>query len=228
MLQLPHQFRPRSGAFYRRFTPGLDLPSWFFYGLRSIDRDFHLVFHPYKVLWDSIINEHEGPIEDPRFTIHEEFGQLNFGFVLKDRFGRPQNDEAWHIWRWCYDAGGVAHILRLEDDHPYYLHLVLNRLHLQAKFTDKYGFKAWNRKTDADQAALDLKRKQHQDEMFEAVQAENAWLTRKAMENFSRGMTAPTNPQKETIMAGAGINYHSRLQRPLEDHEGGLVVPDRG
>ena len=49
---------------------------------------------------------------------------------------------------------------------------------------------------------------------------------RKAMENFEHGITAPTNPMKESIISYAGQKNRSRIIRPLDDEEGGLVLPD--
>lgn len=224
MVRLPNHFRP--GGSYKEFTPGLDLPSWFFYELRGIDRNFYFVFHPYKVMWDNIINQWEGPIEDPRFTIHYEYGHLNFGFVLKDRLGGPQADNTWHLWRWCYDAGGVAHILKIEDKDPQYLRLVLRRIALQARITDRYGFRAWGRKLGDEQDEANERMMKDRDALFQAVQEENSWLTKRAMENFGRGMTAPTRPTKDIIMSGKGITNKTKIQREITDKEGGLYVPE--
>lgn len=223
MVKLPDRMRPR-GIRYKRFTPGLDLPSWFFYGLKGIDQDLHIVHHPYRVMWDDIINGDAGPIEDTRYTIHEEYGELNFGYVLTDNVGAPLPDGSWHIWRLC-EPHGWGHIVQIEDNHNYYLKLMLKRLYLQAKISDKYGHRAYSRHLDQeaeDEAAIMRKDKQA---LFDAVQEENSWLMQRAMDNFGRGKFAPTNPQKETITSYGGQTHRSRLSRPLDDTEGGLVIP---
>lgn len=223
-MKLPEKMRPR-GVRYREFTPGLDLPSWFYYGLKGIDQDFHLVYHPYQVIWENIINEYLGKIEDRRLTIHREFGELVFGLVLKQDDGTPTPDNSWHIWRYC-DPYGWAHIVNVKSDHGHYLKLLLNRLHLQGRFSDKYGHKAYGRKLQADTEAQNEKIKRDKEELFNAVHEENKWLMDKAAENFERGVTAPTNPQKETIFSAPGVMNRTKTSRGLTDEEGGLVIPE--
>jgi hypothetical protein len=58
--------------------------------------------------------------------------------------------------------------------------------------------------------------------MFEAVQEENSWLTKNAMENFNRGVVAPSNPKMEKIISYAGQKNHTRTSRDLEDADVGL------
>ena len=47
------------------------------------------------------------------------------------------------------------------------------------------------------------------------------------MENFDRGVVAPTNPEKETIVSYGGQTNRSKIVRPLDDEEGGLIVPEK-
>lgn len=218
-MRLPHiQNTP-----HKKFHPGLDLPSWFWHNLKGIDKDFYLIWHPYRVLWDNIINEYEGPAEDPRYTIHKEYGELNFGWVLTDNTGRPLQENKWHLWRWC-EPHGWAHILGLEDTHGYYLRLVQRRLYMQAKYTDRYGFRGWTKKLDEDQTKEQEIQRKDQEYMFQSFQEENDWLMKRAMENFDRGVVAPTNPTKDSIISYPGQRNRSRIIRPLEDREGGLIT----
>ena len=175
-------------------------------------------------MWDDIINEYVGSMEDPRFTIHYEHGCENWGFVLTDGDGAPIPEGSWHIWRLC--EPGWAHIMKIEDKHDYYLKLLIRRLDLQARWSDKYGAKSWNRKqaVDADEIK-ERKQAQHQ-ELFDAVQDENSWLMKKAMENFERGHSAPTNPTKDSIISYPNQTNRSRIVRPLDDTEGGLIIPE--
>jgi hypothetical protein len=176
-------------------------------------------------MWDSIINEYEGPLEDTRFTIHQEYGVENWGWVLTDRDGNPTPDNRWHLWRYC-DPHGYAHILEIEDTHDYYLKLVVKRIYLQAKFTERYGFTAWTRRLDEEQEEeASIQRKDEQN-LFNAFQEENNWLLKRAAENLERGKVNPTNPEKESIMSYSGQGHRSRVTRPLEDREGGLVIPE--
>ena len=202
---------------------GLDIPSWFFYNLRAIDQDFYLIKHKYRVMWDSIINEYEGELEDPRFTIHEEFGALNFGFVLTDNVGSPILENAVHLWRHCWPHGW-AHILKLESTESEYLKLVLRRLHIQAKFTDRYGFRAWTRRLDEEHSEENEKMMADRQYAQQCLHEENKWLINKAKENYERGNIAPTNPTRDVITSYSGQTNRSKIERPLTDEEGGLVT----
>ena len=223
MVQLESRMRPR-GINYRRFAPGLDLPSWFYYGLKAVDNDFHLVYHPYEVMWETIINQYEGELEDPRLTIHRQFGEMVFGHVFTHGItGVPTPDHSWHIWRYC-DPHGWAHILKIESGHGHYLKLALNRIYLQGRFTDRYGARAWTHKLGDDEDARTVKMQDDKEEIFQAVNDENSWLLDKAADNFSRGFTQPTNPQKEMIFSTPGVMKRTKTSRPLSDEEGGLVT----
>lgn len=202
---------------------GVDIPSWFFHGLRAIDKDFYLIKHSFRVLWDDIINEYEGPLDDPRYCINKNHGTINFGFVLTDNTGKPLEDGSFHLWRYCWPHGW-AHIIKIEDTHEKYLRLLLKRLYLQAKITDKYGFKAYSRKRRDEEEEEDLIKQKDKDSLFQAFQEENDWLLRKAKENYLSGKIAPTNPTKETIVSYPNQTNRTKTLRPLEDHEGGLVV----
>lgn len=225
-INLPKEYRPE--GYYRKLDIGLDVPSFFWYDLKAIDPDFYLVFHPYKVLYDSIINNYRGELEDPRYTINNDYGQLNFGFVLTDGQGNPLEDGKWHIWRLCKGAGGWSHVLPLESTEGEYLKLVINRLHLQASWYNRYGFISYNRLMERLDDEKREKALKDREELFNATQEENKWLVRKAMENLDRGITKPTNPIKETISSYKDQGNRSRIVRPLEDEdrESGLIVPE--
>jgi len=223
-VSLPEQLRPR-GVSYKKFAPGLDFPCWFFDSLKTIDKDFHLIYHPYKVLWDDIINEYSGGTEDPRYQVNFDHGELNFGWVLTDGEGRPREDGSWHLWRLCWPHGW-AHIVEIQSKEIEYLFLLVNRLSLQAAFTERYGHKAWSRQVEEETTKATEKHQEDQQDLFNAVQKENKWLMDKAAENFERGKTKPTNPQKEQVMSYAGQTHRSRVSRPMTDEEGGLVIPD--
>jgi hypothetical protein len=222
-MKLPEELRPR-GEDYKVFTPGIDLPSWFQDDLKSIDDKLFLVYHPYKVLWDDIINQYEGNLDDPRFTIHKEHGTLNFGFVLTDGQGYPTPDNTWHVWRLCIPHGW-AHVIQVQDNHEEYLKLLVKRLHLQARFTDRYGFKAWGHHMDDEAEEQREKKQLDQEDLFGAFQKENDWLLKRAQENYMSGKIAPTNPQKQSIISYPGQVNRTATSRPLDDEEGGLYVP---
>jgi len=221
-LRLPQKYRPDFP--YRKCALGIDLPSEFYDELRRIDKDLYPVHHPYRVLWDSIINSDAGELEDPRYQINYNYSELNFGFVLTDSDGRPIEDGSWHVWRLC-DPYGWAHVIKLESREPEYLRLVVDRLYLQACWTNRYGFLSYNRLLDSVDVEHRKKLQDDRQELFEATQDENSWLMNKAMDNFARGDTAPTNPTKDSIVSYPGQVNRSRIVRPLDDEEGGLIVP---
>lgn len=226
MWNLPDKLRPR-GSRYRRLSPGLDFPTSFLDDLKGIDHNFYLVWHPFRMLWDSIINADAGGIEDPRYEIHEKYGELNFGFVLTNGEGAPVSEPRWHLWRLC-EPHGWAHVLSLASQEGGYLRLVAYRMHLQAMFHDKYGgARAYQKLLDEANEEQRAKMRKDEEMYFNAWQEENQWLIDKAKDNFSRGVTAPTNPTKETVMSYSGQSKRSKLVTPLGDEAGGLIIPGR-
>jgi hypothetical protein len=189
--------------------------------LKSIDDKLYLVYHPFEMIWDDMMNQYEGEILDPRFTIHREHGEECWGWVTTDGSGAPIPECAWHVWRLC-EPHGWAHVVRVESRHDQYLGLMVNRLHIQKTFRERYGDIAWNRNTREEQEEAQKARQDAQQEGFEAVQEENAWLMKNARDNMSRGITAPTNPTIEKIVSYAGQTNKSRTSRPLDDSDVGL------
>lgn len=197
------------------------MPSWFMDDLKSLDTKLYIVWHPFAMIWDDMMNQYEGELEDPRFTIHREHGEEVWGFVTTNGRGEPTPECAWHVWRLC-EPHGWAHIVRIEDRSEQYLKLLVNRLHIQAEFRNKYGDIAWNRNTRFEDEEAQRKAQDDHQEAFEAVQEENLWLTRNARENMSRGITAPTNPTIEKIISYPGQKNRTATSRPLEDADVGL------
>jgi hypothetical protein len=189
--------------------------------LKSIDEKLYLVYHPFAMIWDDMMNQYEGELLDPRFTIHREHGEECWGWVTTDGDGAPIPECAWHVWRLC-EPHGWAHVVRVESRHDQYLGLMVKRLHIQKTFRERYGDIAWNRNTRDEQEEAQKARQDAQQEGFEAVQEENAWLMKNARDNMSRGITAPTNPMIEKIVSYAGQTNKSRTSRPLDDSDVGL------
>lgn len=221
-LKLPKNSIPYCPR-YRKVQIGLDFPSFFIDGLKGLDKDFHLVYHNHRTLWENIMNANSGSLEDPRYTINYSYGNLNFGWVLTDNEGFPLPDNSWHLYRLCWPHG-YAHILKIEDTHNYYLKLVLNRLFKQAQFTERYGARAWNHKLDDEHTEEVEQQQKDKEYMMKCFQEENDWLLRKSMESFGRGQIKPTNPTKDIIFSGRGVSNRSRIVRPLTDREGGVYV----
>lgn len=222
---LPRDFRPR-GLHYRRLIPGLHLPCWFIDGLKSVDENLHLVWHPFKVMYDDIINADMGSLEDPRFTIHEQYGQEIWGHVLTNRDGSPARDEAWHVWRLARPYGW-AHITRLDQTSTAFLHFCLNRLYLADQISGRYGHRAWNLYQREEQEVARQNKIDDVNQLLMDTTKENKWLMRKAMENLERGIINPTNPTKDVITSYSGQTNRNRIERRITDKEGGLVLPEQ-
>ena len=224
VLKLPKEHRP-TGVYYRKCALGVDLPASFLYDLRGLDEHLYPVWHRHKLLWDNIINADSGAIEDPRYQIESKYGELNFGFVLTDGDGRPRDDGHWHIWRLCRGYGW-AHIVKLEShDDTVYLNLVVRSLYLQDKYNRKYRFRGYSKYLEE----LDIERRHKMIEESRALQDDimknNSHIMGRVMDNFSRNITAPTRPQKDIIVSGAGISKRSKITREVTDREGGLILP---
>jgi hypothetical protein len=189
--------------------------------LKSIDENLYLVYHPFAMIWDNLMNQYEGELEDPRFCIHREHGEEVWGFVTTDGDGAPIPEGAWHVWR-LWEPHGWTHVIRVDSKHDAYLKIVVERLHLQATVRDKDGDFAWNKHLQEEQSVEQLKQQAHADEAFGAMQEENSWLTKNAMDNFERGKTAPTNPTIEKVVSYAGQKNKTATSRPLEDKDVGL------
>jgi len=215
----------RGEGYYRKLEPGIHIPCWAIDAVRAIDPHLFFIWHPYQVLYDDLINNYSGSIEDPRFTIRrqEQYGSdLIFGFVLTDGKGKPKIDEHWHLWRLC-DNHGWAHILKLQSTDYEYLRIFVDRLFLQAQVTNKYGTKGWNRFLRTEQVVeQEMKEKQAMN-VFQDRSDENRWLMKKAYENFQNGIISATKPTKDIITSFPGQTNRSRIIRPLTDDEGGIV-----
>jgi hypothetical protein len=220
MMKLPNTLRPCNSQI-RECQKGIDLPSWFFDDLKAIDNKLYIVWHPFRQMWENLMNQYEGELEDPRFTIHREHGKEVWGFVMTNGSGEPLPEQAWHVWRLC-EPHGWAHIVRIDSKAEGYLKLLTHRLHVQAQFRDKYGDIAWNRHIDKEQTLAQQAKQDAQQEVFEAVQDENKWLMKNAMDNMARGKTAPTNPTVEKIISYGGQKNHTATSRPLDDADVGL------
>jgi len=225
VLRLPEEHRP-VGYYYKKCALGVDLPASFVYELRGLDEHLYPVWHQHKLLWDNIINADSGPIEDCRYTIESKFGELNFGFVLTDGAGRPRDDGHWHVWRLCRGYGW-AHVVKLEvNDDSLYLSLVVKQLYLQDQFNRKYRGRGYSKYLED----LDIQKRHKEVEAARELQGDimktNSSIMGRVMDNFSRKITAPTNPTVDKIYSGKGISHRSRIVRPMTDAEGGLELPE--
>ena len=224
---LPKSLRP-TGTNPKVFRAGAGdhLPRWFYDNIKAIDKDLYFVWHPYRLIYDDLMNQYLGSPDDGRFCIHEEFGQEIWGWILK-QVGNddPAPEEKWHLWRECWPYGWV-HVTCIESEQEEYLKLIGKRLWMQARISDTYGRAEWNRMNEAEKQEFNLSKQKAADQLFADVQDENKWLTKKAMENFDRGDTDPTNPMKESIVSYPGQIKRSKIVRPITDTEGGLVIPD--
>lgn len=223
---VPKEFRP--GLRLRELQPGLDLPCWFVDGIKGIDENLHFIWHPYKVLYDDILNADTGSLEDPRYYIGRYPGlgeQEIWGHPLKNRDDSPALDQAWHLWRLCRPYGW-AHVLRIDETHDRWLKFCLSRLYLADQISSKYGHRAWNTYQREEQLVARQNKIDDLNELLMDTTKENKWLLNQAMESFHRKQIAATSPTRDVITSYAQQSNHSRITRPLTDKEGGLVVPD--
>lgn len=221
--QIPVVLRP--GHYTRPLKLGLDLPSWFWDGLKGIDKDFFLVWHPYRLIWEDIINGYSGKADDPRLVIGQDVrygAEELWGWVLTDGKGRPIPENKWHLWRLCGDRGW-AHVCPITKTAEEDLRFYLDRIHLRAQISAKYGPLGWNKYEEEENAARVEMEAQRKQSMFQDATQENRGLMRRAMENLERGFTAPTNPTVEVIKSGYGGAV--RYDRPLTEKESGIVTP---
>lgn len=225
-LKLPKRHRP--GLRIREVEPGVDLPCWFLDGMKALDTNLHFVWHPWRFLYDDVMNEHTGPADDPRFCIGRQpgFGDEEcWGFILKGSGDDPLPENKWHVWRLC--EGGWAHIMPIDMTTPAYLKFALDRLYLHDQIVQRYGFLAWNDYLEEEQAIARSKKIDNLDQLFTDTTKENSWLLRSAMDAFQKRQVGATAPTRDVITSYANQSNHSRITRPLTDKEGGLVVPDQ-
>jgi hypothetical protein len=213
---------------HRGIVPGLDVPAWFYHSIKSIDKDLHFVYHRYKVMYEEpVTNCYVGSLEDPRFHIHEEYGEELWGYPSKqNNSDDPIFDNTWHLWRLCWPYGW-AHVVGMESLDPEYLKILERRMYLQAMLSDKYDARAYARMNEQEREDAIARQQAQSEDLYNEVQKENAWLMNKAAENFQRGITAPTNPKKEIITSYSGQGNRSKIVRNLTDEEGGIILPDR-
>ena len=219
MGYLTAKFRP-SGLPHREFCPGIDLPAEFHYHLKALDPDLYCVWHPFKTLYDDTINVYYGSLDDPRYLIAESFGQEVWGFVMTNGAGDPLYDETWHVWR--KSSVGWHHIIGIESKESSYLDKVLDSIWDQ-KLVERYGRKAILRMKEAKEEARIEKENANKAQDFKDVQKENRGMLAKVMDNFQRKNYAPTNQTVETISSYSNQVNRSRIIRPSEDSDGGLV-----
>ena len=205
---------------------GIDLPSKFVYDLKSIDKDLYVLYHPWKTLWEDIINFDIGSGEDQRLNIHWYGSQLVFGHVYTDIKKDPIPDNTWHVWRYCSNAPGWAHVIQIQSKTEDYLTSILMNLHTQAVFKDRYNDIAWNQVYQDNLFKAQKQKRTDHYNLFADVQQENKSAFKPAMENFSRNITAPTNQKVEKITSYKGQSRKTKIIRDATDAEGGLVFPD--
>jgi len=221
----PKRHRPNSDRL-KKIQPGIDVPCKFLDELKSIDENLYFVWHPYKVIYESLMNQYTGPLgDDQRFSIHEEYGEEVWGYpTMASRYDGPQAECKWHLW--YLHEHGYYHVSILEDTDLRYLDVLARRLYLQSVISDKYGKLAWNKMQREEQERYTKAKQDASEDLYNQVQKENSWLTQKAMDNFSSGKTAPVNPTKDIITSFSNQKNKSRIVRPITDTEGGLYLPD--
>lgn len=219
-ITLPRRHRPLDVP-YRKCSLGLDLPSWFVSEIQAIDRNLYPVWHKWRLLWDPLINVHEGETENPRYTVNYDFNTLNFGFPLTDGKGAPIPENKWHFW-YLADQGWY-HVIGVDSKIESHLKRVIKLLSNEAKLKDR-GHKAYVEAKREAQEKRELKVETDAAEKFGYLENENRKLTTEAKENFERGHTKPTNPMKQSIISYPGQTNRSSLHVPVTDKDAGLTT----
>jgi len=221
---LPQDFR-HEGLQHKILVPGLHLPSDFIQSIKGIDENLHFVFHHYRVQYDDLMNCYYGSLEDPRWTIHAEHGVETWGWIMTMPDGSPIPDMTWHLWQLKKDWGW-SHVANIPSIADYSLNTIVNRLGKEKLFKAKHGSLAWNHHLRKEKEDRDAQEQDAKDQRFRDIQGENKWLTRKAMENLERGITAPSRPEKDVISSYVGQKNFTKITRPITDEEGGLITGD--
>lgn len=215
-----------SGLIYRKLDLGLDLPASFYEEIKGIDPNLYFVFHRWSVQYDDLQNQYYGSLEDPRWMIHAAHGSNEvWGWIMTDNKGAPLIDGTWHIWQLKKDYGW-SHVANIPEVTEHVLNTLVNRLGREKLYKAKFGHLAWNHKMRKDKEDAIAREQDAKDNRFQDIQRENRSLTRKAMENYERGVFAPTNPTKDVITSYAGQTNRSRIVRGITEKEGGLVTGD--
>lgn len=227
-LRLPEKGLP-VGMPYKVCEMGVDLSAHFLHDLRSLDDQLYVIWHPYQILWDDMVNDYTGSLEDPRYYIgvnSARAGELVMGHILTNGQDIPTPDGNWHVWRWCEPASAWAHVIAIESKDQMYQQLLIRRLWLQARYNDRYGHRGYQNMME--QADLDERAKMQADkvDLMNDISKANQSMMSRVRDNFEHGRTDPTNPMKETITSYAGQLNKSKTVRPLTDKEGGIDLPE--
>lgn len=227
-LRLPEKGLP-VGMPYKVCEMGVDLSAQFLYDLRSLDDQLYVIYHPYQILWDDMVNDYQGDILDPRYHIgvnSARCGELVMGHVLTNGQDIPTPEGNWHVWRWCEPANAWAHVIAIESKDPEYQRLLVKRLWLQAKYNDRYGHRGYQKMVE--QADLDQREKlqNEKSDLMKEISKANSSMMARVRDNFESGRTDPTRPMKETITSYAGQGSKRKLVRPATDEEGGIILPE--
>ena len=224
LISLPKDLRPES-LYYRKLNLGIDLPAEFYQDIKGISDSLYFVYHPVETLYEDIMTCYTGKADDPRWHIHFSSGQEIWGYPLTMPDGSWKRDGTWHIWQ-LYRNVGWLHVSNIASTEPEHLNRIVNRLGREKFFKARYGAMEWNHRMRKDDEDREARLQDAKDQQFRDIQGENKWLTRKAMENLERGVTAPSRPTKDIITSFAGQTNRSKMTREITDKEGGLVLPE--
>ncbi len=227
-LRLPEKGLP-VGMPYKVCEVGVDLSAQFLYDLRSLDDQLYVIWHPYQILWDDMVNDYQGALEDPRYHIgvnSARAGELVMGHILTNGQDIPTSDGNWHVWRWCEPASSWAHVIAIESKDPGYQRLLVKRLWLQASYNDKFGARGYQRLMEQADAAEREKMQADKADLMNEISKANQSMMSRVRDNFESGRTEPTRPMKETIISGAGLTSRRKMVRPATDEEGGIILPE--
>lgn len=215
----------RAGLRTREVQPGLDFPSWFLDGIKGLDEKLYLVWHPYRVLWDNMMNQYHGELENPRFIIGRDyrFGEQEiWGYVLTNNKGNPIPENKWHLWRHC-PPHGWAHVAPIDEHTPVYLRFCLDKLNTYCEIQNKHGDLGLAQFIRFEQEELQKsKRRETETQMMDKI-SYNKNIFRRAYENYMNGIVDRPDPEKEVITSYASQKNKAKIVRKVTDEEGGWL-----
>ena len=214
----------RSTAPLRQLHVGIDLPAWFCHSIKEIDKDLHFIWSDFECIYDDLMNQYTGSLEDPRFCIGPVQGSTYevWGWPLKLNKDEYKPNKCWHLWR-IARPHGWCHVIEISSKEPEYLQFLVERLYKQATYKAKYGVHAWNKLQQDEENERKEKEEAQNQQKFKDLQNENKKFVKLAMENLASGVTAATNPTREIIYGYSNQTNKSKIIRPITDKEGGLV-----
>jgi hypothetical protein len=121
---------------------------------------------------------------------------------------------------------GWCHVMPIDHISDAYLKRLLDRLHIQCRFTDSDKTRVYI-KNLLELEALEVQNAQlKQAQRFADFQAENKQMLRRVQNNLERKIIAPSHPHKDVIASYPGQKHRSTLRVPISEKDAGIYTGD--